>query len=246
MTIDYAETKRLARSLSRLHGAFFTAAVFVAHPLPATAGGYIFQQFNYPNDNFTQLLGVNNATTIAGYHGSGQTLQNPNQGFVLTPPNTFTPENFPGSAQTQVVGINNNGDTAGFYVDTGGATHGFQLIGGTFMTADAPGTAFTQILGISDAQVLAGYSSGNPGGLNPQTAFVASSGAFHSLTSPLNGLGSQSAQATGVNKNLAVSGFYLDAGGNTHGFFFPSLSQSPIAIDYPGATFTQALGLNNL
>jgi hypothetical protein len=84
-----------------------------ALPLSAAAAVYTFEDINFPNDNFTQLLGVNNATTIAGYHGAGTTPQNPNQGFTVTPPSTFTQENFPASVQTQVVGINNNGDTAG-------------------------------------------------------------------------------------------------------------------------------------
>jgi uncharacterized membrane protein len=255
MTIDYVQTLRSSRSLSRLHGGFLAAAAVAALPLAATAGGYNFEQINYPGDNFTQLLGVNNATLIAGYHGSGATPANPNQGLVVTPPSTFASENFPSSAQTQVVGINNNGDTAGFYIDVGGATHGFQRIGGTFTSIDAPGAAFTQLLGINDAQVLAGYYSADPGGATPQTAFLqfplnpsfgGLSGSLYSLTTSLNGLGSTSAQATGVNNNLAVSGFYVDAGGVNHGFFFSKYNQTPVTIDYPGATFTQALGLNNL
>jgi hypothetical protein len=71
-------------------------------------------------------------------------------------------------------------------------------------------------------------------------------GTFNLLTPKLSGLGSTSAQATGVNNNLAVCGFYVDGGGNTHGFSMPGLSQNAVSIDYPGATFTQALGLNSL
>jgi hypothetical protein len=242
MTRDSAQTVWPRPNLRRFQRGFFAASVVAALPLAVSAGSYDFQPINVQGDNFTQLLGVNNATTIAGYHGA-----NLNQGFVLTPPSTFTMENFPGSAQTQVVGINNNGDTAGFFIDTGGVTHGFEKIGATFSTVDAPGTAFTQILGINDNQVLAGYSSQDAGGANPQTAFVMTPDkVFHILTSALNGLGSQSAQATGVNNNLGVTGFYIDGLNVTHGFFLPGLSQTPVTIDLQGATFTQALGLNNL
>ena len=70
-----------------------------------------FRTVVFPGDTFTQLLGINNADKIAGYHGSGADAQHPNKGFVLTLPNQFTDENFPNSAQTQVIGINKNGST---------------------------------------------------------------------------------------------------------------------------------------
>jgi len=62
---------------------------------------YTFQTVNYPDDTFTQLLGINNKGVIAGYHGA-----NINKGFTLVLPNIFTSENFTNSAQTQVTGIN--------------------------------------------------------------------------------------------------------------------------------------------
>jgi hypothetical protein len=112
---------------------------------------YVFQTINFPGDTFTQLLGINDANTIAGYHGV-----NVNKGFVLTLPNNFTPENFPGSDQTQVIGINETGDTDGFYI-TAGVTHGFLLIGGVFSTVDFPGTTFNQLLGLNNRHQAAGY-----------------------------------------------------------------------------------------
>ncbi len=82
---------------------------------------YNFQVANFAGDTFTQLLGINNGGTIAGYHGAGTTPQNPNKGFTLTLPASFISENFPGSVQTQVVGINNQGATGGFFVDGAGS-----------------------------------------------------------------------------------------------------------------------------
>lgn len=112
----------------------------------------------FPGDTFTQLLGINNAGTIAGYHGSGAT-GHPNRGFRLTLPNTFKSENFPGSAQTQVIGINNLGNTDGFYIDTAGVTHGFLDMKGTFTTIDFPksSSVLTQLLGLNDKNEAAGY-----------------------------------------------------------------------------------------
>src|SRR6516165_11461501 len=90
-----------------------------------TTTTYTFETVNYPNDTFTQLLGINNKGVIAGYHGASA-----NKGFTLVLPNIFTNENFTNSAQTQVTGINDrNGmpKTVGFYIDSKNHTHGFQL-----------------------------------------------------------------------------------------------------------------------
>ena len=52
-----------------------------------------FRTVNFPGDTFTQLLGINDSGTIAGYHGAAV-----NKGFVFTFPNDFDLENFPNSA----------------------------------------------------------------------------------------------------------------------------------------------------
>jgi len=118
---------------------------------------YNFTTVISPGDPaFTQLLGINNSGTIAGYSGDGTMV--PNKGFTLVLPSSFTAENFPGSDQTQVIGINAAGDTAGFYI-TGGVTHGFTNIGGTFATVDFTmfGSVLTQLLGINNNNEAAGY-----------------------------------------------------------------------------------------
>src|SRR5271165_486307 len=82
---------------------------------------YSFLSVANPNDTaFTQLLGINNSSTIAGYWGDGTVV--PNHGFTLVLPSSFTAENVPLALQTQVIGINNTGWTDGFFVDKGGAS----------------------------------------------------------------------------------------------------------------------------
>ena len=208
---------------------------------------YSFKVANFAGDTFTQLLGINNAGTIAGYHGAGTTPDNPNKGFTLTLPSNFTNENFPNSAQTQVVGINNQGNTGGFFVDTAGTTHGFVDNKGIFSVVDAPNTAFNQILGLNDRGVAAGYSSIDPAGQVNQLAYVESHGTFSYLTS-LFAKGTGNTQATGVNNNNMVSGFYVDANDVTHGFevnYKNPHKAKLTTIDFPGATSTQVLGINN-
>jgi len=141
--------------------AVFTGAVMA--PVVWAAPAYSFQTVISPGDPaFTQLLGINNSGTIAGYFGDGSVV--PNNGFTLVLPNSYTPENFPGSTQTQVIGINNTGWTAGFYVDSAmpGVTHGFTY-NGSFTNVDAPGTAFNQLLGINDVDLFTGQPPRNVG-----------------------------------------------------------------------------------
>ena len=223
----------------------FSLAVFVCVSLSSLADTvYSFQTAFFPGDTFTQLLGINNFGTIAGYNGSGAT-GHPNKGFLLTLPHQFTDYNFPGSVQTQVVGINSRRDpagvdTVGFYIDTKGVTHGFRAHGLFFRSVDFPDptSVLTQLLGLNDLGLDVGYWQNAAG---TQFPFTKSGAIF----TPLNPLlpANTSAQATGVNNAGDVSGFYVDAAGVNHGFL---LHKGVVTrLDFPGATFTQALGLNN-
>jgi hypothetical protein len=218
----------------------------------AAATTYAFTPISNPNDpTFTQLLGINNANVIAGYDGSGQTVNgvlHPNKGFTLTLPGTFTPENYPGSMQTQVIGIDNVGRTDGFYIDSAGSTHGFtdvNAIPGSFRTLDVPGTTFNQLLGINDLAEYAGYYQ--YGAKNLFEPYVT----LHDHSIML--LPIANAQATGINNGTSptneasrlVSGFYNDSAGNSHGFLW-QLGMPLTPVNYPGAVSTQVLGLNNV
>ena len=193
-----------------------------------------FQTIIFPDDTFTQLLGINDFETIVGYHGATV-----NKGFVFTFPNNFTPENFPNSAQTQVIGINNRGFTDGFYIDTAGTTHGFLDINGTFTTVDFPGTHFNQLLGLNNFDQAAGYFA-DAANIDHPYIFDNDGGVFLEITIPAAKGG---AQATGINRNGSISGFYIDAAGVNHGFLLAKGKFT--TLDFPAATFTQALGLNN-
>jgi probable HAF family extracellular repeat protein len=200
-------------------------------------GSYTFVIANYPNDTFTQLLGINNSLRIAGYHNVNQ-----NSGFTLRLPLAFTTENYPNSMMTQVIGINNGNITDGFYVDNNGITHGFYDLGGVFTTVDYPGSAFNQLLGQNDMGQAAGYYSLSQNNSTPDFPYIYGEfgGVFEVITIP-GAVGG--AQATGVNNSQQVCGFYIDVNGVNHGFLLNF--GLFLTLDYPGSTFTQALGLNN-
>ncbi len=202
-----------------------------------TSYTYNFQTVNVTGDAFTQLLGINTNSEIAGYHGSGAT-GHPNKGFKLTLPKDFTSENFPGSTQTQVIGINKRADTVGFYVNAAG-THGFISINGSFRSVNFPGSNFDQLLGVNDFDQAAGYLQDKQGNFHPYI-YDANGGVFLRLFIPP----AVSAQATGINNSQAVSGFYIDSKSVNHGFLL--VNGTFIKLDYPHATLTQALGVNNL
>jgi hypothetical protein len=225
----------------------FAALGCAAPPSFAGALSYNVQTVSFPGDNFTQLLGINDAGTIVGYHGATV-----NQGFTLTLPGTFADTNFPNSAQTQVVGIANpsihDGYRVGFYVDAAGLTHGFVNVQNfvvSFFTVDQPGTAFNQVLGISsNAAHIAGYSSTDPTGATLQKAYIGTAGVLGNTFTDINGLlpVNQNSQATGINDSGNAVGFYLPTADTAIGFLDTGGAIS--TIDPFGSTFTQALGIN--
>jgi probable HAF family extracellular repeat protein len=207
---------------------------------------FTFQRISYAkggvtDTRFTQLLGINDYNQIAGYHGDEGTEMTPNQGFILQLPGQFTDENFPNSAQTQVVGINNLDDTVGLYIDQAGANHGFiKDKDKDAVTVDLPGTTFNQLLGVNDKGQAAGYFQDTA---TPplQHAYVhEKNGDFRVLALPM-----QSSQATGINNDGTIVGFVQQSTADAHSSGFILRDGKLTQLNYPGATFTQALGINN-
>jgi len=202
---------------------------------------FTFETIDSPLDKtFTQLLGINKDSVIAGYRGSGA-AGHPNKGFKLTLPNSFRPENYPFSVQTQVIGINDAVDTDGFYIDKYGTTHGFMHIedGGNFLTVDFPGTTFNQLLSMNNLRQAAGYYA-DAAGIDHPYVYDFFGGVFQVLTIPKAAGG---AQATSINNNQSVAGFYIDKKGVNHGFLLAAGRLT--VLDFPDSTFTQALGVND-
>lgn len=198
---------------------------------------YNFQTINYPHDTFTQLLGINTHGELAGYHNV-----NDNKGFTYQLSNhKFRVENFPGSAATQVIGIDGFGGTCGFYVDQGGVTHGFIDDNSSFKSVDFPGTPFNQLLGRNEKSQAAGYYSKTANGTGPFVPYIydINGGVFEVIRIPK----SVSAQATDINVNQQVTGFFIDSKGINHGWWLNA--GTLVQLDYPGSTFTQATGENN-
>jgi len=207
--------------------------------ITAVAGPvYVIQTVQYPTDlTFTQLLGINNAGTIAGFHGASIA-----QAFTLSLPNSYTNQNFPSSSQSMATAINGAGSISGIYLDVAGTSHGYTKIGGTFTTVDAPGSVFNQALGINNANTTVGYSSATDAtGATGQVAYSQSGAVF----TYINGLlpANQNSQAVGINNAGNVVGFYLPTATTSIGFL--DLGGTISTVDPFASAFTQALGISN-
>lgn len=223
-----------------------TTTASATAPAAATASNYLFQKVDFPGDAFTQLLGINGAGQIVGFHGAttaqGITLKIPP--VIGGIPNIVT-KNDPGLAQTMIVAVSNLGSLAGIAVTTAGVTVGFTDINNNFVTVIAPNTAFNQLLGINDVGQAVGYSSVIPAGNVQQRAYTYAGGAFTYLTLPTN----VNSQATGINNGGVVVGFYQPTATTSNGFIqVPAIRRGvggQTILSVPGSTFTQALGVNN-
>ena len=217
---------------------------------------YSFKTLDNPADlTFNQLLGINNRDVIAGYFGSGA-QNHPNQGYVLNRTLAgfaITSENVKGTVQTQVTGLNDRGVTVGFSSTMNNANQamndntGFYDIHGTFHSVSAPSTAtstatppVSQLLGVNNQDRAVGFyndASGNAHGFT----YSIYSGTFHSVTIT----GATSLTPAAINNANDVAGFYTKAAGTTDGFLRTSGGRT-YTLAAPGASMTQALGVNDL
>ncbi|KAJ3093334.1 hypothetical protein HK100_006675, partial [Physocladia obscura] len=207
---------------------------------------YSFVTINDPTDpTFNQLLGINNANTIAGYYGSGAT-GHPNVGYILTAPNYLTSNvnvaNVPNANQTQQIGINAAGTTVGFYVDAAGNNFGFVYSAGTYTTVTNPSTGtgtVNQLLGLNGGYAVGFYT--DAGGNNHGYSYDISTLAFGDVTPPAS-FACTSTTATSTNNNADVVGF-CDTASNTTISFFAN-NGNYLQLNVPGSTNTQAFGIN--
>lgn len=211
---------------------------------------------NQGDPTFNQLLGINNRGQIAGYFGSGA-QGHPNKGYLLTLSHgqpMFQNENFPGSVQTQVTGLNDHGVTVGFWSSQNTASmmnnnFGFYAMGGRFHTVNFPARSMTtqvnQLLGVNDFGVAVGFYT-NAAGANRGYEYNIFTHRFSRVLvpgAPRHGKG-PSLTAAAINNRGDVAGFYTAPGGMTDAFL-KTAGGTFIKLAYPGASMTQAFGVND-
>jgi len=219
------------------------------------AGSYQIVKLNDTRDTtFNQLLGINNAGVIVGYFGSGA-AKHPNRGYTLIPPfaqHSFLNENFPGAAQTQVTGLNDDDVTVGFWSKQNTASmannnFGFYELDGrfhdvNFPIGDAASPPVDQLLGVNDRGIAVGFFT-NSGGVNRGYEYDIWTHRFARVEAPGRDLG-PSLTAAAINNRGDVAGFYNKTSKQVDAFL-KLHSGRFITLAYPGASMTQAFGVND-
>ena len=150
---------------------------------------------------------------------------------------TFKDVNAPGAVETDTYANNNAGVITGDYLDSGGNIHGMILKGKKLTTIDDPKGNTTQGYGINNKGAVAGWYVSSTTG-NPQ-AFVYAKGKFTDIKIK-NMIYDE---ASGINDNGDIVGFYLDSAGAQHGFV--KVGTKVTKLDPPGTTATTGWGINN-
>jgi hypothetical protein len=222
------------------------------------AANYQIVTLNDSRDlTFNQLLGINNEGVIAGYFGSGA-AGHPNKGYALVPPfaqRDFLNENFPGAVQTQVTGINDRGVTVGFWSTQNTASmsnnnFGFYWQNGRFHTVNFPtgdnaSPPVNQLLGVNDSDIAVGFYT-NGQGSNRGYEYNIRTRQFTRVSVPgaASGVNGPSLTAAGINNNGDVAGFYNKTSSQVDAFLKLRFGRF-ITLAYPGASMTQAFGVND-
>ena len=216
------------------------------------APGYSLSTLDDATDlAFNQLLGINNLGHIAGYFGSGAAGQ-PNHGFIVRRPYSqpkYQSLSFPGSAQTELTGLNDRGVQVGFWSTQNNASgvdnnFGCYLEDGhfrsvNFPTADNTNPPVNQLLGVNDAGIAVGFYTDAKGFDHGYTYDIATK-TFTTVAVA----GASSVVAAAINNSGSVAGFFSGPAGATEGFVLRPSGQMSV-LDFPGATMTRALGVND-
>ena len=215
--------------------------------------GGIFTTIDYPGAVGTAALGINSLGDIVGSHtddasGAASAIH----GFLLHQ-GTFTTLTYPGKLGLIAQRINDAGQITGCNHDNDMADsmHGFVYNNGNWSALSTGMTMGTGLL--PDGSLAVGFfnystTSGH--------AYFASGDSMMDFDFPFAG----GTAAWDINPSGEVVGQYADTAKKTHGFllipslFDPTFGIAPvaggtptyqfIAFDYPGATFTQAVGIN--
>jgi hypothetical protein len=216
------------------------------------ASSWSFSTLDNQNDStFNQLLGINNRGQIAGYFGSGA-QGHPNKGYLLNLSGNsawYENENVPLSTQTQVTGLNDFGVTVGFSSNHNTASmtnpnFGFYTSGGRFHLVNFPtgnnaSPPVNQLLGVNNSDVAVGFYTDSKGNNHGYTYSITR----HRFRS-IYVRGATSLTASAINNAGDITGFFTNSAGVVKAFLlYPD--GKLITLAFPGATMTQAFGVND-
>jgi probable HAF family extracellular repeat protein len=216
------------------HSAVLIALILVLGALSSVyAAGYTYTPLNYPGATSTFGVGINDTGTVVGYYGTTGS----STGFSLSG-GTYASLSYEGYS-TEAHGVNNAGTIVGLY-ENSEVNNGYSLSGTTYTSIIYEGSTSysTSVYGINNNGTVVGWYSSN-GGQNYGFSF---NGTTYAPINPFPATTTKS-RAEGINDSGTIVGYYKDASGVTHGFSYSG--ENYTTINYPGASGTQALGINN-
>jgi len=217
--------------------------------------GGTFTTIDYPGALTTGVRGINSQGDMVGVHVDATGLPGGgSRGFLLRQ-GAFSDINYPGHLTTIPVKIYDSGQIVGCYHDndTMGSMHGWLFSDGNFSDLSTSPSMNNGVL--PDGSVTAGLYTDMMTGVG--RAYLASNGAFAPFDFPFAiGTSAWDLSSTGE-----LVGTYTDAAKKGHGFRL-TLGDSVstfganvqlgmggsfnfVSIDYPGATTTNAFGINS-
>src|SRR5215813_3287009 len=173
---------------------------------------------NFPNSAQTQVTGIDDKGNTSEFWVSGNGT---NHGFVEWN-GVFASYNDPKTPRmagsvNQLLGVNNNGVAVGFYNDTAGNSHAYQVNQATsvYTAIKIPGAVSTVATGINNAGDIVGFATDAAG---TTSSWLRHAGHLTTYQFP----GGSDTQAFGVNSTDHIVGSYLDGNGVEHGFVLAS------------------------
>jgi len=214
-----------------------------------------FTTIDYPGALSTSARAINAQGDIAGNHVDVTGLPGGGSRGYLLRQGVIIDVNYPGHMNTIPQRINDNGQIVGCYHDndTMGSMHGFLFSGGNYSDLSTQASMNNGVM--PDGGVFAGLYTDMMTGVGH--GYLASTGAFAPFDFPFSTL----TWAWDMNPSGEIVGQYTDAAKKGHGFLLslgnsiatfganPQIgmggSFSFVSIDFPGATTTNAYGINS-
>jgi len=191
---------------------------------------------NYPGAVQTEVTDINNLGQMVGVYTDDPNDPRGSKYSFLYSDGTYTPITYPGATRTWAFGINDLGQIVGTYEN--GGQYGFLLKNGVYTSFSFPITGVESIN--NDGAVVGSLSGGS-------YAFRLYNGVLSSFRYP----GSTWTNAEDINNNGDIVGVYTNSndcknqyGQSTNCGYLLSNGQFT-KIVYPGASYTNALGIND-
>ena len=203
-----------------------------------------FATIDVPGARQTVAADIDGFGDVVGFYedSSGVT-----HGFRKPPGNAasatggFTrPINFPNSSGTWATGIDlNDIFVVGWYTDAKSVAHGFELASGQFTTVDVPGAVWTRALSVNSLGTIVGAYADSVGKIH---GFLDDHGRGNFTT--LDNPGATETEINHIVNLRYMAGSFIDSSGVAHGIQGAD-GMLGMVIDFPGAGFTSANGVND-